>query len=48
MRREQCWAVRRRSREISNTKVFEEPEDDILVSKFGSLYDRVQVRVCAC
>ena len=50
VRREQCWAVRSRSREISNTKVFEEPEDDILVSKFGSVYDCafVCVRVCVC
>ena len=36
------------SREISNTKVFEEPEDDILVSIFGSVYDRVCLSVCAC
>ena len=48
MRREQCWAVRSRSREISNTKVFEEPEDDILVSKFGSVYDCVHLCVCVC
>lgn len=48
MRREQCRAVRRRSREISNTKVFEEPEDDILVSKFGAVYDHVQVCACVC
>lgn len=50
MRREQCWAVRSMSHAISNTKVFEEPEDDILVSKLGSFYDCVDVcaRVCVC
>lgn len=48
MRREQCWAVRSRSREISNTKVFEEPEDDISVSKFGPVYDCVHLCVSAC
>lgn len=44
MRREQCLEMSKRSREISNTKVFEEPENDIWVSKSGSVY----VHSCVC
>lgn len=47
-RAEQCWAVRRWGREIPNTKVFEEPEDDSSASKFGSVHVRACVCVCAC
>lgn len=42
MRRQRCWLLRSRSCEISNTTVFEEPEDDILASKFDS------AKICMC